>query len=163
MKKSILWGIIALVFIIGGGGIFIHEQNQQQRRNPAPQVASSNHKKSSSSDSSSSSESSAISSQSSSIASSSASSAASSSNADDNQSTGTAGQHGEGKKGDHTVNGKEVDQDTIINVKDKLKGLGFNANAWSPQDIINLYRYCVNKGHSDPDQITKEDVEGYLK
>ena len=51
---------------------------------------------------------------------------------------------------------------TSASGKDKIKSLGFNPNAWSPQDIIDLYRFCVNRGHSDPDQITRSDVQDYL-
>ncbi len=149
MKKSFLWGIIAIIIVISGGGFIIYEENKQNAA-PSSQTASSktSSKKSSSQTSSDSSEDSSDDS----------SSQSQSSSSD----TGTAGQQGEGKAGDHTVSGKTVSEDTIISVKNKLKVLGFNPNAWSPQDIIDLYRFCVNHGHSDPDQITRSDVQDYL-
>lgn len=158
MKKSFLWGIIAIIIVISGGGFIIHEENKQNAA-PSSQTASSktSSKKSSSQTSSDSSEDSSDSSSASSSSEDSSSQSQSSSS-----DTGTAGQQGEGKAGDHTVNGKTVSEDTIINVKDKIKSLGFNPNAWSPQDIIDLYRFCVNRGHSDPDQITRSDVQDYL-
>lgn len=149
MKESFLWGIVAIIIVISGGGFIIYEENKQNTA-PSSQTASSktSSKKSSSQTSSDSSEDSSEDS----------SSQSQSSSSD----TGTAGQQGEGKAGDHTVNGKTVSEDTIISVKNKLKVLGFNPNAWSPQDIIDLYRFCVNRGHSDPDQITRSDVQDYL-
>lgn len=162
MKKSILWGIIAIVFIVGGGGIFLNEQHQHSTSQPAKQTSSKKvSRKSSSLTSSSAISSSAASS--SSKAASSTSAANSSSSSKDINNTGNAGKQGAGKMGDHTVNGKEVDQETIENVKKKLKSLGYNPASWSPQDIINLYRYASNQGHDTPDKITKDDVNGYLK
>lgn len=75
--------------------------------------------------------------------------------------TGTAGSTGAGAKGDHTVDGKTVTQPTIKEIKDRLNKLGYNANAWSPQDLIDLYRHAYENGHTSPDQITKEDVDSY--
>lgn len=160
MKKSILWGIIAIVFIVGGGGIFLNEQHQHSTSQPAEQTSSKKVSRKSSSLTSSSAISSSAASSSSKAASS--TSAADSSSKDINN-TGNAGKQGAGKMGDHTVNGKEVDQETIENVKKKLKSLGYNPASWSPQDIINLYRYASNQGHDTPDKITKDDVNGYLK
>lgn len=155
MKKTLFWGIILAVFIIGGTGI-IATQNSQH----ASQVKQSQSSKSSSSKESSSS---------SSMSSSSSNAASSSHKSEDHSSdsssadTGNAGKTGAGKKEDQTVNGKKVDQDTIENIKSRLNQLGYNANSWSPQDIINLYRYASNQGHTDPEQISKHDIESYLK
>ncbi len=66
--------------------------------------------------------------------------------------------------GDHTVNGKVVDSDTISQIKKRLDSLGYNSAAWSPQDMIDLYRVVNNQnGKSTPEDITKDDVESYLK
>lgn len=77
--------------------------------------------------------------------------------------TGTAGQKGAGKMGDHTVAGKTVDDDQLSSIKKKLDSLGYNSASWSPQDMIDLFRSANENGHSSPDQITKDDVENYLK
>ncbi|KRL87237.1 SpoIIIAH-like family protein [Lactobacillus kalixensis] len=166
MKKSILWIIVFAALVIGGGGYVITRNNQASQ--PAPTQSSSKtsnkEKKSSSSSISSSSSQSSEESSASNNNSSEANSSSSSSSAQSSSSvdTGNAGKQGVGKPGDHTVNGKTVDQDTIINMRDKLKSLGFNEQAWSPQDIIDLYRFATSRGHSDPDQLTKQDVEAYL-
>ncbi|MDF7668741.1 hypothetical protein [Lactobacillus sp. ESL0703] len=74
--------------------------------------------------------------------------------------TGNAGKTGEGAMGDHKVNGKTVGASQITQLRKQLKSLGFDPMSWSPQDLIDMYR---STGHSDPSQITKEDVQKYLK
>ena len=170
MKKTILWTIVAAILLIGGGGYLIHHNNQNSMPAPAESSSSSSKKKSSksvsessSSESSSSEESTSSSTEDNSSSESSVSSSSSQeSSSSSSTDTGNAGKQGVGKPGDHTVNGKEVSQDTIINMKDKLKFLGYNPASWSPQDIIDLYRFATNRGHSDPDQLTKQDVQDYL-
>ena len=65
--------------------------------------------------------------------------------------------------GDHTVNGQTVQADTLSKIKKQLDSLGYNSSAWSPQDMINLYRSVNQDGQTKPNQITKDDVESYLK
>ncbi|MDF7671821.1 hypothetical protein PT281_00785 [Lactobacillus sp. ESL0701] len=74
--------------------------------------------------------------------------------------TGNAGKTGEGAMGNHKVNGKTVGTSQIAQLRKKLKSLGFDPMSWSPQDLIDMYR---STGHSDPSQITKQDVQNYLK
>ncbi|MCF1783347.1 hypothetical protein LZD76_02505 [Lactobacillus mulieris] len=62
-----------------------------------------------------------------------------------------------------TVDGKTVSSSTQTEIRNRLKALGYDASPWSPQDIINLYRYAFAQGHKTPDSITKSDVENYLK
>ncbi|KRM39384.1 lipoprotein [Lactobacillus hamsteri DSM 5661 = JCM 6256] len=65
--------------------------------------------------------------------------------------------------GDHTVNGQTVQADTLSEIKKQLDSLGYNSSAWSPQDMINLYRSVNQDSQAKPSQITKDDVESYLK
>lgn len=64
---------------------------------------------------------------------------------------------------DHTVNGSNVSLSTQDQIRNRLKALGISPNPWSPQDLINLYRYATTQGHKTPNDITKSDVENYLK
>ncbi|WEV36859.1 hypothetical protein [Lactobacillus sp. ESL0677] len=74
--------------------------------------------------------------------------------------TGNAGKTGEGAMGDHKVNGKTVGASQISQLRKKLQSLGFDSMSWSPQDLIDMYR---STGHTSPSQITKQDVQKYLK
>lgn len=65
--------------------------------------------------------------------------------------------------GDHTVNGQTVQDDTLTEIKKQLDSLGYNSSAWSPQDMIDLYRSVNQTSRTNPSQITKDDVENYLK
>lgn len=67
---------------------------------------------------------------------------------------------GAGAMGDHKVNGKTVASSQISQLRKKVGSLGYDSSSWSPQDLIDLYR---KSGHSDPNQITKNDIKSYLK
>lgn len=108
----------------------------------------------SSSKSSSSSSSSDSSSSKASSSSSSSSSAASSSS---NQAEGS-GTSNNDKVGGSTVTSRDIQQ-----IRTQLDKLGESTAGWSPQDLINLFNYAYQQGHTTIDSITKDDVEGYLK
>lgn len=74
--------------------------------------------------------------------------------------TGNAGKTGEGSMGDHKVHGQTVTNDQIAQLRKRVTKLGYEGMAWSPQDLIDLYR---KSGRANPDQITKNDVQSYLK
>ena len=112
--------------------------------------SSSENSSSSSSDSSSKSSSKESSSSSSSAASSSASSSS-------NQAEGS-GTSNNDKVGGSTVTSRDVQQ-----IRNQLDNLGESTAGWSPQDLINLFNYAYQQGHTTIDYITKDDVEGYLK
>ncbi|MCD5579334.1 hypothetical protein LOB84_06800 [Lactobacillus delbrueckii subsp. lactis] len=112
--------------------------------------SSSESSSSSSSDSSSKSSSKESSSSSSSAASSSASSSS-------NQAEGS-GTSNNDKVGGSTVTSRDVQQ-----IRTQLDKLGESTAGWSPQDLINLFNYAYQQGHTTIDSITKDDVEGYLK
>lgn len=112
--------------------------------------SSSENSSSSSSDSSSKSSSKESSSSSSSAASSSASSSS-------NQAEGS-GTSNNDKVGGSTVTSRDVQQ-----IRTQLDNLGESTAGWSPQDLINLFNYAYQQGHTTIDSITKDDVEGYLK
>lgn len=112
--------------------------------------SSSESSSSSSSDSSSKSSSKESSSSSSSAASSSASSSS-------NQAEGS-GTSNNDKVGGSTVTSRDVQQ-----IRTQLDNLGESTAGWSPQDLINLFNYAYQQGHTTIDSITKDDVEGYLK
>lgn len=116
--------------------------------------AKSKQEDSSSSESSSSSSSSDSSSSKASSSSSSSSSAASSSS---NQAEGS-GTSNNDKVGGSTVTSRDVQQ-----IRTQLDKLGESTAGWSPQDLINLFNYAYQQGHTTIDSITKDDVEGYLK
>lgn len=119
--------------------------------------AKSKQEDSSSSKSSSSSSSSDSSSSKASSSSSSSSSAASSSSSSSNQAEG-AGTSNNDKVGGSTVTSRDVQQ-----IRTQLDKLGESTAGWSPQDLINLFNYAYQQGHTTIDSITKDDVEGYLK
>lgn len=110
-------------------------------------------------DSSSSSESSASSDSSSKSSSkessSSSSSAASSSSSNQAEGSGTSNND---KVGGSTVTSRDIQQ-----IRNQLDNLGESTAGWSPQDLINLFNYAYQQGHTTIDSITKDDVEGYLK
>lgn len=116
--------------------------------------AKSKQEDSSSSESSSSSSSSDSSSSKASSSSSSSSSAASSSS---NQAEGS-GTSNNDKVGGSTVTSRDIQQ-----IRTQLDKLGESTAGWSPQDLINLFNYAYQQGHTTIDSITKDDVEGYLK
>lgn len=109
---------------------------------------------SSSSSTSSSKESSASSS--SKAASSSKKSSKSSSSSSSSQVEG-AGQSVNDQVGGQTVTARDVQQ-----IRNQLASLGEDSSGWSPQDLINLFRYANEQGHTTIDSITKDDVKGYL-
>lgn len=111
------------------------------------QEDSSSSSESSSSDSSSKSSSKESSSSSSSTASSSSSNQAEGSGASNND-----------KVGGSTVTSRDIQQ-----IRNQLDKLGESTAGWSPQDLINLFNYAYQQGHTTIDSITKDDVEGYLK
>lgn len=117
--------------------------------------AKSKQEDSSSSESSSSSSDSSSSKASSS--SSSSSSAASSSSSSSNQAEGS-GTSNNDKVGGSTVTSRDIQQ-----IRTQLDKLGESTAGWSPQDLINLFNYAYQQGHTTIDSITKNDVEGYLK
>lgn len=109
-------------------------------------------------DSSSSSESSSSSSDSSSSkANSSSSSSSSAASSSSNQAEGS-GTSNNDKVGGSTVTSRDVQQ-----IRNQLDKLGESTAGWSPQDLINLFNYAYQQGHTTIDSITKDDVEGYLK
>lgn len=116
--------------------------------------AKSKQEDSSSSSSSSDSSSKSSSKESSSSPSSAASSSASSSS---NQAEGS-GTSNNDKVGGSTVTSRDVQQ-----IRTQLDNLGESTAGWSPQDLINLFNYAYQQGHTTIDSITKDDVEGYLK
>ena len=108
-------------------------------------------------DSSSSSESSSSSSSDSSSKSSSKESSSSSASSSSNQAEGS-GTSNNNKVGGSTVTSRDVQQ-----IRTQLDNLGESTAGWSPQDLINLFNYAYQQGHTTIDSITKDDVEGYLK
>lgn len=108
-------------------------------------------------DSSSSSESSSSSSSDSSSKSSSKESSSSSASSSSNQAEGS-GTSNNDKVGGSTVTSRDVQQ-----IRTQLDNLGESTAGWSPQDLINLFNYAYQQGHTTIDSITKDDVKGYLK
>lgn len=175
MKKTIIW-ILAILAIIAGGGIYLHRTSSRPQNTAAPTVKVKPKKKKihrqpakqSSSSNSASTYNKENKAKTSSSSSSSAAVSSSSSQAQTKQSssssvnTGTAGKQGAGKMGNHTVNGQTVSNNVLAQIKQQLNNLGYDANAWSPQDMINLYRSVNQNGVKTPAQITKNDVENYL-
>lgn len=51
----------------------------------------------------------------------------------------------------------------VQQIRTQLDKLGESTAGWSPQDLINLFNYAYQQGHTTIDSITKDDVEGYLK
>lgn len=89
--------------------------------------------------------------------SSSSSSAASSASSSSNQAEGS-GTSNNDKVGGSTVTSRDIQQ-----IRTQLDNLGESTAGWSPQDLINLFNYAYQQGHTTIDSITKDDVEGYLK
>lgn len=185
MKRATII-IASILVILGAGGLFYTKQfsqnsestpqkaiyNSKNKKKTAQSTSSSQSSESSSSKSldTSSAESGSTSSEDHSSASQpgskTASSASSSSSSEaSKQSTGNAGKvkNGAGAMGDHKVKGEEVTQPTIDAIKKRMDSLGYNSSAWSPQDVINMYRKAADNGHDSVDSITKEDIESYLK
>lgn len=186
MKRATII-IASILVILGAGGLFYTKQfSQNSESTPQKATYNSKNKKktaqsSQSSESSSSksldsnsAESGSTSSEEHSSASQSssktASSASSSSSSEEKtpsskQSTGNAGKvkNGAGAMGDHKIKGEEVTKPTIDAIKKRMDSLGYNSSAWSPQDVINMYRKAADNGHDSVDSITKEDIESYLK
>ncbi len=115
-------------------------------------------------DSSSSSESSSSSSSdSSSKSSSKESSSSSSSDASSSASSSSNQAEGSGTSYNDKVGGSTVTSRDVQQIRTQLDNLGESTAGWSPQDLINLFNYAYQQGHTTIDSITKDDVEGYLK
>ncbi len=112
-------------------------------------------------DSSSSSESSSSASSDSSSKSSSKESSSSSSSAASGSSSNQA--EGSGTSNNDKVGGSTVTSRDVQQIRNQLDNLGESTAGWSPQDLINLFNYAYQQGHTTIDSITKDDVEGYLK
>lgn len=112
-------------------------------------------------DSSSSSESSSSSSSDSSSKSSSKESSSSSSSAASSSSNNQA--EGSGTSNNDKVGGSTVTSRDVQQIRTQLDNLGESTAGWSPQDLINLFHYAYQQGHTTIDSITKDDVKGYLK
>ena len=186
MKRATII-IASILVILGAGGLFYTKQfsqksestpqkatyNSKNKKKTVKSTSSSQSSESSSSKSldTSSAESESTSSEEHSSASQSSSKSASSSSSSEEktqsskQSTGNAGKvkKGAGAMGDHKVKGEEVTQPTIDAIKKRMDSLGYNSSAWSPQDVINMYRKAADNGHDSVDSITKEDIQSYLK
>lgn len=115
-------------------------------------------------DSSSSSESSSSSSSDSSSKSSSKESSSSSSSAASSSASSSSNQaEGSGTSNNDKVGGSTVTSRDVQQIRTQLDNLGESTAGWSPQDLINLFNYAYQQGHTTIDSITKDDVEGYLK
>lgn len=87
---------------------------------------------------------------------SSADSSSSSSSSSSNQA------EGQSQSSNDKVNGSTVTSRDTQQIRNQLDNLGVGSSGWSPQDLINLFRYASSQGHTTIDSITKSDVEGYL-
>ena len=115
-------------------------------------------------ESSSSSENSSSSSSDSSSKSSSKESSSSSSSAASSSAISSSNQaEGSGTSNHDTVGGSTVTSRDVQQIRNQLDNLGESTAGWSPQDLINLFNYAYQQGHTTIDSITKDDVEGYLK
>lgn len=85
-----------------------------------------------------------------------ASSSADSSSSSSNQA------EGQSQSSNDKVNGSTVTSRDTQQIRNQLDNLGVGSGGWSPQDLINLFRYASSQGHTTIDSITKSDVEGYL-
>lgn len=85
-----------------------------------------------------------------------ASSSADSSSSSSNQA------EGQSQISNDKVNGSTVTSRDTQQIRNQLDNLGVGSSGWSPQDLINLFRYASSQGHTTIDSITKSDVEGYL-
>lgn len=115
-------------------------------------------------ESSSSSENSSSASSSKSSKSSSKESSSSSSSAASNSASSSSNQaEGSGTSNNDKVGGSTVTSRDVQQIRTQLDNLGESTAGWSPQDLINLFNYAYQQGHTTIDSITKDDVEGYLK
>lgn len=89
----------------------------------------------------------------------------SSSSADSSSSSSSSSSNqaeGQGQSNNDKVNGSTVTSRDTLQIRNQLDNLGVGSSGWSPQDLINLFRYASSQGHTTIDSITKSDVEGYL-
>lgn len=85
----------------------------------------------------------------------------SSSSADSSSSSSNQAE-GQSQSSNDKVNGSTVTSRDTQQIRNQLDNLGVGSSGWSPQDLINLFRYASSQGHTTIDSITKSDVEGYL-
>ncbi|WP_201332158.1 hypothetical protein, partial [Lactobacillus nasalidis] len=85
------------------------------------------------------------------------SSAASSSSSSSSQQAEGSSTSSNDKVGGSTVTTRDVQQ-----IRNQLSNLGEDTSGWSPQDLINLFNYAYQQGHTTIGSITKDDVDGYL-
>lgn len=71
--------------------------------------------------------------------------------------------HKAGAMGDHTVNGQTVTNSDIAALRKRVGQLGYEASSWSPQDLVDMFRQAASRGHNSPSEISKSDVESFLK
>lgn len=89
----------------------------------------------------------------------------SSSSADSSSSSSSSSSNqaeGQSQSSNDKVNGSTVTSRDTQQIRNQLDNLGVGSSGWSPQDLINLFRYASSQGHTTIDSITKSDVEGYL-
>lgn len=89
----------------------------------------------------------------------------SSSSADSSSSSSSSSSdqaEGQSQSSNDKVNGSTVTSRDTQQIRNQLDNLGVGSSGWSPQDLINLFRYASSQGHTTIDSITKSDVEGYL-
>ncbi len=94
---------------------------------------------------------------------SSSSKASSSSNSSSAASSSSNQAEGSGTSNNDKVGGSTVTSRDVQQIRTQLDKLGESTAGWSPQDLINLFNYAYQQGHTTIDSITKDDVEGYLK
>lgn len=94
---------------------------------------------------------------------SSSSKASSSSNSSSAASSSSNQAEGSGASNNDKVGGSTVTSRDVQQIRTQLDKLGESTAGWSPQDLINLFNYAYQQGHTTIDSITKDDVEGYLK
>ncbi len=82
-----------------------------------------------------------------------ASSSADSSSSSSNQA------EGQSQSSNDKVNGSTVTSRDTQQIRNQLDNLGVGSSGWSPQDLINLFRYASSQGHTTIDSITKSDVK----
>lgn len=110
-----------------------------------------------------SSSSSSVSSSKESSASSSSKAASSSKKSSKSSSSSSSSQvEGAGQSVNDQVGGQTVTARDVQQIRNQLANLGEDSSGWSPQDLINLFRYANEQGHTTIDSITKDDVKGYL-
>lgn len=94
---------------------------------------------------------------------SSSSKASSSSNSSSAASSSSNQAEGSGTSNNDKVGGSTVTSRDVQQIRTQLDKLGESTAGWSPQDLINLFNYAYQQGHTTIDSITKGDVKGYLK